>query len=51
MEEHQTPPFLHNFAKTHGFCGFYQASAKDNKYIHEVFQELLGKERLIQIKR
>lgn len=41
-ENHQTKKFLDEFAKTNDFCGFLQCSAKDNRNIEEVFQQLLG---------
>jgi GTPase SAR1 family protein len=42
-EAHQTKKHLEDFAKTHGFCGAMQCSAKDNKNVEEIFQTLLGK--------
>lgn len=41
-ENHQTKKFLDEFAKANDFCGFLQCSAKDNRNIEEVFQQLLG---------
>lgn len=41
-EQHQTKKFLDDFARTNGFSGFLQCSAKENKNIEEVFQQLLG---------
>lgn len=41
-ENHQTKKFLDDFARTNDFCGFLQCSAKDNRNIEEVFQQLLG---------
>lgn len=47
-EQYQTKKFLDEFARTNDFCGFIQCSAKENKNIEEVFQQLLGIFFLIQ---
>ena len=41
-ENHQTKKYLEDFSRTNGFCGYLQCSAKENKNVEEVFQNLLG---------
>lgn len=50
VKDFQKRAYLDEFAIKNGFCGVCLTSAKDNKNIEECFQQLLGRNPLIQTK-